>query len=231
MIKVLIVEDDPMVASINARFLKQIEGMVLTAAVPGLEEAKRVLTQEQPDLVLLDLFLPRESGMDLLKWIRAQDLSADVILITADKTSTIVQEAFRYGVVDYLIKPFTFDRFREALGRYLQRKEELEQKSALTQAELDELIQGGGTSADDHELEKGINKYTLQLILKALILHQEEPLSAEAIAESSGVATVTVRRYLNYMERSGQIERLVEYGKVGRPQHRYQLLPHMRSEI
>lgn len=223
MIKVLIVEDDPMVASINARFLERLEGFSLVGSASTIEEARAVMADQQPELVLLDLYLPRESGMDFLKWIRAQGYRADVILITADKSSAMVQEALRYGAVDYLIKPFTFDRLRDALQRLSQRRAELDQASTLTQEQLDHVILPPTVEPEEPEPEKGINKYTFQLIWKGLIQQGEEYRSAEEISEQTGVATVTVRRYLNYMERDHQIQRQVEYGKIGRPQHRYRI--------
>lgn len=223
MIKVLIVEDDPMVASINIRFLERVEGFVLSSAVASIAEAKRVMTDQHPDLILLDLFLPRENGMDFLKWIRAEGLSADVILITADKTSSMIQEALRYGAIDYLIKPFTFDRLREALNRYRQRKLEIALKPTITQDELDHMLLSAQVEPEDNEMEKGINKYTYRLIWKVLEQQGDQYYSAEEISELSGVATVTVRRYLNFMERDAQIEKFVEYGKIGRPQHKYRI--------
>ncbi len=231
MIKVLIVEDDPMVATINARFLERVEGFSLVGLAPSLEEARRLIEDQGPELILLDLFLPRASGMDLLRWIREAGLGLDVILITADSTSSRVREALRYGAVDYLIKPFTFERFQEALERYAQRREEMARSETLSQEELDELLVSSHAEAPDVELEKGINKYTLQIIWKELIGQGENYSSAEAISEHTGVASVTVRRYLNFLERDGQVERLVEYGRIGRPQHRYRMVQGRGSSI
>lgn len=224
MIKVLIVEDDPMVATINARFLERVAGYSLVGLAPSLEEARRIIGDQKPELILLDLFLPRASGMDLLRWIRETGLGLDVILITADSTSARVREALRYGAVDYLIKPFTFERFQEALERYAQRRQEMARTETLSQEELDGLLVSPPAETPDVELEKGINKYTLQIIWKELIGQGENYSSAEAISEHTGVASVTVRRYLNFLERDGQVERLVEYGRIGRPQHRYRMV-------
>ncbi len=86
----------------------------------------KIYSHEKPDLILLDVYLPKENGIDLLKWIRKQDIDIDIILITADKSIERIQEAFRGGVVDYLIKPFNFERFKESLiqfkGRYYEFK-------------------------------------------------------------------------------------------------------------
>lgn len=122
----MIVEDDPMVREINSKFLKRVEGFVLYKAVSNLYDAKKFIAMKKPDLILLDVYLPKENGIDLLKWIRKQDIDIDIILITADKSIERIQEAFRSGVVDYLIKPFNFERFKESLiqfkGRYYEFK-------------------------------------------------------------------------------------------------------------
>lgn len=99
MIQVLIVEDDPMVREINEKFLKKIEGYTVCNSVSSIEKAKASILKIRPDLILLDVFFPQGRGIDLLKWIRKEDLKCDIILITADKSMQTVEEAFRYGVV------------------------------------------------------------------------------------------------------------------------------------
>lgn len=115
------VEDDPMVREINSKFLKRVEGFNLYKAVSNLDDAKKFILIKKPDLILLDVYLPKENGIDFLKWIRAQEIDIDIILITADKSIERIQEAFRYGVVDYLIKPFSFERFKESLSQFKSR--------------------------------------------------------------------------------------------------------------
>ncbi|MGS0652123.1 response regulator, partial [Staphylococcus arlettae] len=120
MIRVLIVEDDPMVAQLNKQFLAKIEGYTLVAMANSVAEARERLTTEVIDLVLLDVYMPEEDGLALLSDIRAQQLPTDAILITAATDVTQVQTALRYGAVDYLIKPFEFERFKTALNKYKQ---------------------------------------------------------------------------------------------------------------
>lgn len=136
----MIVEDDPMVRQINSKFLKKIEGFSLEKAVANLSEAKEFLMQKQVDLILLDIFLPNENGIDLLKWLRQNEILSDVILITADKSVERVKDAFRYGVVDYLIKPFTFERFNESLNIFRERLNSFENSQTMEQSDLDKFI-------------------------------------------------------------------------------------------
>ena len=117
----MIIEDDPMVRAINSKFLEKIDDFHLVKAVSNLSDAKQFIRQEIIDLILLDIYLPNENGIDLLKWIRNEEIKTDVILITADNTSKRILESFRYGAVDYLIKPFTFERFIETMNDFMNR--------------------------------------------------------------------------------------------------------------
>lgn len=222
MIEVLIVEDDPMVRDINTKFLNRIEGFHLAGAVGSLEESRRIVDENNPpiDLILLDVFLPREKGIDFLKWLRQRDVNADVILITADKTTERIQEAFRYGAVDYLIKPFSFERFKEALSQFKDRKNAFKKREEMDQQTLDQLFAPSSEISEDEGLAKGLNRLTYKLICES-IEAKKGYFTADELSEEIKIARVTVRRYLDYLERDGKIDKLIEYGKVGRPQHKY----------
>ena len=225
MLKVMIVEDDPMVMDINSRFLQKLEEFKLVKAASSIAQAREFISQQPVDLILLDLYLPKESGLEFLKWLRQTEQVTDVILITADRSSTMIQEAFRYGAVDYLIKPFTFERFKEALLKFSERHHFINTLETIDQTELDKYI-AKGLSEPDHEAgdgtyAKGINKYTYQLVWREIISQGTNFATAEEISERSGIARVTVRKYLEFMAEESQVEKEVEYGKVGRPQHKY----------
>lgn len=221
MIQVMIVEDDPMVREINSKFLKRIEGFNLYKAVSNLDEAKKFITLKKPDLILLDVYLPKESGMDLLKWIRSQEIDIDIILITADKSIERIQEAFRYGVVDYLIKPFNFERLKEAMTQFKGRYNRFKKNDEIEQKDLDNLKSSSSLSQCENDFSKGFNKYTYKVIWDEIEISNYKDFTAEDLAEKLGIARVTVRRYLEYMEKENKVDKLVEYGKVGRPQHKY----------
>ncbi len=221
MIEVMIVEDDPMVREINSKFLKRIEGFNLYKAVSNLEDAKKYVTVKKPDLILLDVYLPKENGIDFLKWIRRQAIGIDVILITADKSMERIREALRYGVVDYLIKPFSFERFKESLMQFKNRYYQFKKYEVMEQNDLDRLITSSSVSQNEDEFAKGLNKYTYRAIWDEIEKSNQEEFTAEYLAEKLGIARVTVRRSLEFMEKENKVDKLVEYGKVGRPQHKY----------
>jgi two-component system, CitB family, response regulator len=221
LIQVMIVEDDPMVREINSKFLKRVEGFNLYKAVSNLDDAKKFILIKKPDLILLDVYLPKENGIDFLKWIRAQEIDIDIILITADKSIERIQEAFRYGVVDYLIKPFSFERFKDSLNQFKGRYYQFKTNDAIEQKDLDKLISNSNASQNDDDFAKGLNKYTYKTIWEEIQKSNYDDFTAEDLAEKLGIARVTVRRYLEYMEKENKVDKLVEYGKVGRPQHKY----------
>lgn len=221
LIEVMIIEDDPMVREINSEFLKRIEGFNLYKAVSNLDDAKKFISTKKPDLILLDVYLPKENGIDLLKWIRRQEIDIDIILITADKSSERIQEAFRCGVVNYLIKPFSFERFKESLIQFKSRYYQLKKNDVIEQKDLDKLLPSSDVSQSEDDFTKGLNKYTYKTIWNEIEKGNYEDFTAEGLAEKLGIARVTVRRYLEYMEKENKVDRLVEYGKVGRPQHKY----------
>ncbi|GAA0723524.1 response regulator [Clostridium malenominatum] len=230
MIKVMIIEDDPMVRDINGKFLNKIEGFELSSSVGSLKEAHEYLKQDKPDLILLDIYIPRENGLDFLKFLRKNEIYCDVILITADKSKNSVKEAFMYGAVDYLIKPFTFERFEEAIKTYKERFIKLKSYESIEQNIIDEMINNmsheeeekeGLTSTED--LDKGLNKFTYFKIWDFLISLKEEYFTAEEVAERLGMARITVRRYLEHMSKEGKLVIKLEYGRVGRPKHMYKI--------
>ncbi len=228
MIKTMIVEDDPMVRQINSKFLNKVKGFSLLKAATNLSEAKEFLENNTVDLILLDVFLPNENGIDLLKWLRKNEILSDVILITADKSIDRIKDAFRYGVVDYLIKPFTFERFHEALDIFKERLDSFNNSETIEQSELDKLILSNKNKDSIEEeskfsLEKGFNKYTYNAIANELDNITEEYFTTEELSEKLGIAKVTVRKYLDYMSKQGELVKIIEYGKVGRPLYKYKL--------
>jgi len=226
MIKTMIVEDDPMVRQINSKFLNKVEGFSLEKAVANLSEAKEFLENNKIDLILLDVFLPNENGIDLLKWLRKNEISCDVILITADKSIDRIKDAFRYGGIDYLIKPFTFERFKESLDIFKERLNSFKNNETIEQGELDKLILNNKNKEsrdEDLGLEKGLNKYTYNSIANELNNINAEYFTTEELSEKLGIAKVTVRKYLDYMSKQGTLEKIIEYGKIGRPLYKYKL--------
>ena len=227
MIKVLIVEDDPMVREINEKFLKKVDGFILYDSVNSIDKAKEVILDGNLDLILLDVFFPLGKGTDLLRWIRQENLKCDVILITADRNTETVEEAFRYGAVDYLVKPFIFNRFKEALLQFKSRKNSFENVDNIEQSIIDKYT----IKDNNHVIEydenvgeiKGFNQYTYEKVLRGIAAIGDDSFTSEEIAVNIGVSRITARRYLDYLEKENKLVVEMEYGKVGRPKNKYKI--------
>lgn len=220
MISVLIVEDDPMVAQINRRCIEAVTGFQVVGTASNGEDAFKLVKSIKPDLLVLDIYMPKLNGLQLLKNIRKEDLAVDVILVTAAKDLPSIEEGFKWGIVDYLVKPFELDRFKSALEAYKNRRLQLSKKENIGQEDIDQIILGKRNKPISIDLDKGMHQKTMEKI-KTHLLSEKEPKSAQEVAEALGLARVTVRRYLEHLVEIGAAEVEIQYGTVGRPQHLY----------
>jgi two-component system, CitB family, response regulator MalR len=225
MIKVLIVEDDPMVAEFNRRYLKEMNGFFLSGIVHNVGDAKEFLNIEKVNLILLDVYMPGTNGLELLHFIREQKMAVDVILITAAADVEKIQTALRLGAVDYLIKPFEFERFNQALMQYKEKYAFFEKKQVFNQEELDDRLlhcdqRPSGEAIND--LPKGLTSSTLQNIIHVIKSKEGSLFSTDDIAESTYISRVSVRKYLKYLTHLGVLEESLTYG-IGRPVYFYTL--------
>jgi two-component system, CitB family, response regulator MalR len=225
MIRVLIVEDDPMVAEFNKRYLQEVKGFRLAGIVHTVKDAIEYLKRERVELILLDVYMPGANGLELLRFIREENIATDVILITAASDKEKIQTALRYGTVDYLIKPFEFERFNQALMQYQEKYHFFAKNSVVTQEDLDERIlsmdskQTGGALSS---LPKGLTSSTLQAVMNVIQAKGSSPFSTDDIAESTYISRVSVRKYLKFLTDLGVLEESLTYG-IGRPVYFYQL--------
>jgi response regulator of citrate/malate metabolism len=221
-IRVLIVEDDFAVAALHRRFLARLDGFSVVGTELTAAAAAAAIESGDVDLVLLDMFLPDASGLDLLRTVRAASAGQlDVIMVTAAPDPELVRQALELGVVDYLLKPFLPDDFTARMRRYADRRHEaLALDSAdLTQAQIDSM-QGRKAQAPRAPLPKGLSENTARLVSETL-LATETPVTATALAETLGLSRVSARRYLEHFAAVDLVEVTAKYGDVGRPQNLY----------
>jgi len=215
LIKVLIVEDDPMVAELNKHYLDQVEGFVLVGMVSNGAEALEFLKLNEVTLILLDIFMPIVDGMELLQSIRSIGHNIDIIMITAARNSASIQNSLRQGVVDYLIKPFQFERLYAALIAYRDRIQLIQDSTVLNQNEIDRRILSKG-DLPLGDLPKGIERETLNAILEQAKQYSK-PFTTEELAKCVGVSRVSVRKYLTFLKETGTLQARLIYRAVGRP--------------
>ncbi|AJE53174.1 MULTISPECIES: two-component system response regulator DcuR [Paenibacillus] len=231
MINVLIVEDDPMVAEFNRKYMEQVEGFQCGGWASSVEEAKKYLAEQAIDLILLDVYMQESNGLDLLSFIREAGVNVDVIVISAASDMSSVKKAMNFGAVDYLIKPFHFNRFLEALTGYREHISIVRERSLLSQEELDRLIYHKSLTKDLARLPKGITKSTLAMIWNCIQQHHKVLFSTEDIAESAGISRVSMRKYLAFMTEIEVLSMETIYGTIGRPVYQYQVLPQAEGII
>ena len=227
MIKAVIVEDDLMVAAINREFALKTPELDIVATFHNGRDALEFLQQSPPELLLLDIYMPDVSGLDLLAELRRQGNGTEAILITAANDVDRVERALHLGVVDYLVKPFTYERFQEAMNKFLLRRS-LKMKGTYTQTDIDQLIHAGRKPgrAPQIELEKGMQQQTMERILDCFRReeHQHQYLTCEQLAAETNLSKVTTRRYMNYLvERQKAVSR-VNYATGGRPSIEYAMM-------
>lgn len=224
-IGVLIVEDDPMVVEVNKSFVSAVPGFQVVGVARTGHAALMLAERMRPHLVLLDIYLPDVDGVAILQEIRQRELPADVILVTAAQDVTTIQNVFRYGAVDYIIKPFKFGRLKAALENYAALFAGLNSQGHLDQSAVDRLTRRRTVPETVEELPKGLNEITLKQVLLFLLKQADLALSAEEVAGGLGLARVTARRYLEYLEQTGRVTVELQYGTVGRPVKKYRIQP------
>lgn len=224
MIDVLIIEDDPMVAKFNSIYLESIPDFNLLGIVSNVEEGREFLESNAVDLLLLDVYMGKTTGLEFLVELRNKGNTIDVIVITAANDKQSVQTALRYGAVDYLIKPFSFERFQEALLQFQRNFRLLQTKSTISQDAIDSFLRKPKKSGDSNfELPKGLTMATFSRIAKQIIERERDHFSAAELAEETGISRVSIRKYLNYLAESELLTVDVVYQETGRPLHHYKL--------
>ena len=217
---VLIVEDDPMVALINKRYLEKITGVKTFGPVMYEKEIISSLKKNNIDLILMDVFLPEKSGIDILKSLREKNIFIDAIMITAANSTDEIKKAFAYGVVDYLVKPFEFERFKEAINKYRVKNKLLLNDEVLTQKDIDTLLMNSSLESQV-KLPKGLNEKTLDRVIKFLNENSNEVWTLREIAYEIKISNVTIKKYMDYLESIGKVNSEMTFGNVGRPEYKY----------
>lgn len=217
--KALIVEDDPMVALINKNYIDFIEGIECIGCVSEEEELIKFLKREQIDLIILDVYLPKKNGLEILKSLRSQGYLVDVIMVTAANSREEIKKAFAYGVIDYLVKPFEFERFNEAIKKYLSRDILLSESNKLKQDDID--IMNNMDKDEGAIIPKGLNLKTLDKIISFLEKNHKKTWTVRELASEINISNVTIKKYMNYLEEINRIKATPIYGNIGRPEYNY----------
>jgi response regulator of citrate/malate metabolism len=224
MIRTLVVDDDYRVARIHAASVDRIEGFTCVGEAHSAAQARTAIVELHPDLLLLDVYLPDEDGLSLLRSLNVPgERTIDCILVTAARDVETVRTAFHVGALRYLVKPFGFAQLREQLETYRQWRTRIDASSEADQATIDglyDLLRAPAASS----LARRQLAPTPRKVLDA-VRDSEQAIGAADVAEQVGISRPTAQRYLAELERTGVLELVLSYGATGRPIHRYRVLP------
>ncbi|WP_042402369.1 response regulator [Streptacidiphilus carbonis] len=226
MIRVLVVDDDFRVGAIHARYVDRTDGFEVVGQASTVETAVQAARELQPDLLLLDIYLPDGSGLDVLHRLSGETGGArpDAVVITGARDVATVRAAMKLGAVGYLVKPFGFAEFTERLTAFRElhhRVHSLGPAAEADQAQVDALFSIARPSTAPQPPAKGLSAPTLALVYEAV---RARDLSAAEVAEATGVSRPTAQRYLSYLVRDGRARLELRYGAAGRPEHRYRVV-------
>lgn len=221
MIHVAIVEDDFRIAAIHQQFLETLDHVKVVGQVLRAKDTWELLEKETVDLLLVDVYMPDQLGIDLVRELKVEYPALDFIIITAANERELIADSVAAGAFHYLVKPVELVKLREVMERYKQRKRLLESGKYTEQREIDKLF-GQSTQAyeKENDLPKGIHPLTLEKVLE-IISKLPEGTTAEEMGELMGASRTTARRYLEYLIAEGKMRAELEYGIVGRPERKY----------
>jgi response regulator of citrate/malate metabolism len=221
MIRVLVVDDEPLIAEAHRAYAEKVEGFDVVAVAHTAREALAALRSTPIDLVLLDLNLPDRHGLEVARALRAAGSGTDVLAVTSARDIAMVRQAVALGVTHYLLKPFTFAAFRDKLDRYARYREQLQASGEVAaQHEIDRVF-ATLRGAPPASLPKGLDARTLDLVLVSLREVAPDGQSAAELAGRTGMSRVTARRYLEHLAEAGRVIRSPRYGGPGRPEVEY----------
>ena len=218
MITTLVVDDEPRIADIHAAYVNKVPGFTVLGLAHTAAEAFSLVEAARPDLLLLDLYLPDQHGLDLLQRVHeARVHRPDTIVITASRDVDSVRRALQLGALHYVVKPFGFRQLAERLESYRELREGLAKLRETNQSDVDklfELSRGGSASSGPPPL------HTMQLVLESVRGSGSKPTATE-VATAVGISRPTAQRYLAQLVSMGLLELDLQYGTAGRPAHRY----------
>ncbi|WP_405864419.1 response regulator [Streptomyces sp. NBC_00005] len=215
MIRVLVVDDDYRVAELHARYVRATAGFTVAGIARSAAQAVELSRALQPDLILLDLYLPDRLGTEVLP-----ALTGDVLMVTAAADAAQVRAALGHGAVGYLIKPFDDGDLRKRLAAYARYRAQLATDRPLAQDQVDRALRTLHGVDRSSRARQPRTTPTGKLVSDA-VRSADGSVTASALAERLGVSRPTAQRYLADLTADGTVRVELRYGAAGRPEHLY----------
>jgi response regulator of citrate/malate metabolism len=169
-IRTVIVDDDFRVAALHKAYTERVPGFSVVGEARTGEDALALVDRVKPDLVLLDIYLPDMSGLDVLRALREEGRpDLDFIAITAARDVQTLRSAITGGVVHYLVKPFRFAALEEKLQSFAAARKRLSGLREADQAEVDRIFSLLRSAGPDTTLPKGLSLTTLEVVVRHLL--------------------------------------------------------------
>jgi response regulator of citrate/malate metabolism len=223
MIRTLVIDDDYRVAKVHAAGVQRVTDFVVVGEAHTAAEARAMIESQSPDLLLLDLYLPDEGGLQLIRSLAdlAIDHRPDFIVITAARDIESVRKAIQLGAMYYLVKPFGFVQLREQLEAYRSLHDGLGEAKVANQQTVDALYGLLRGPAGRAGARSNLSPTTAEILRQ--VRAAPAGLSAAEVATALGVSRATAQRHLAYLVREGRLDLSLNYGNTGRPEHRYRI--------
>lgn len=223
-LRTFIVDDNLEVARVHREYVTAADGFVVVGEAHTGKVALQEILELVPDVLLLDIYLPDISGLELLGELRAQGIQdLDVIAVTAARDLDSVRAAGSMGVRHYLVKPFPLSDLGDRLAEMRRYRQDLDNAAGgheLDQRRVDALLGSSAAPGRAAPMPKGLTAMSLSRVMDEL-RHPGGDSSATEIADRVGMSRVSARRYLEFLVQSGKAEVVQRYGTVGRPENRY----------
>ena len=231
MYRTVIIEDDPVITQLNRQYVEKDSRFTVVQTFSAAHPALFWLRNNLVDLIILDMYMPQMSGLELLRILRAEGVNADVIMVTSADDAATIESFIRLGVTDYLIKPFGYERFQLALKSFCDHWDTIHQDPnhphKFTQNQLDNVLLHLTASSPPPApggMPKGLQSQTLTL-LQDYLKENPQGHTCDDIASHVGLSVVTVRRYMNYLAEQHLVDSDMDYNTGGRPCIVYKLKP------
>lgn len=220
-IDVLIVEDENVLALLYAELIGKHPHLRLAGIASSLAEAQKLLDQTQPQLVLLDNYLPDGKGITLMNDPLMTRANSSVIFITAASDMDTCSQAIRNGAFDYIIKPVSWKRLSQSLERFVQFSQQQRVWKVVDQQNVDSLYQLQAKNYRQDNSIKGIEENTLARVQKLFADDETRAFSVDEVVSETGLSKTTTRRYLEHCVDAGFLTVEMQYGKIGHPRRLY----------